>query len=547
MKSQFQSNCGLALRTWCSPAAVLVALGAMTHVAADANAQPVLVQSRFDSSAEGWTIATIPGGLECGPSFSTVSFSPTYQATGGNPAGYIRLVEPDANWSFWKAPPSFLGNQSAAYGGVLSFDLIQIQTTLGTTSTSLVILQGSSTNLFLTTPYVPEHRWSRYHALLAGGGSWHVGSCAGPIATEAQVQQTLANLTGLFIRAEFLSSAADTDGIDNVVITGPSVTLPRSTFDIDGEDWWVLNDANPPTWSGTTGNPGGCINAVDQHDGRCWRFLAPPKFLGDRTAALGLTLEFDLLAVGATGCDNSSFVTIQGAGIALDFDFAILPGNLVWRRIDVPLSPNTAWVRRGVGPATASDFATVLSGVSELSIRGEFVSGTDNASFDNVTFGSCSPSGLASASVHYFCQGSSATIGISPAGATPFTFRWWKLGSPSTALSDGQTPTGSIISGAATATLMIGGLTPADAAQYYCVVSNSCGSANSNPVTLAFCYANCDCSTSPPILNANDFQCFLNRFAAANPSANCDGLTTPPILNANDFQCFLNAYATGCP
>ena len=28
--------------------------------------------------------------------------------------------------------------------------------------------------------------------------------------------------------------------------------------------------------------------------------------------------------------------------------------------------------------------------------------------------------------------------------------------------------------------------------------------------------------------------------------ANCDGSTTPPILNANDFQCFLNAYAAGC-
>jgi hypothetical protein len=61
-----------------------------------------------------------------------------------------------------------------------------------------------------------------------------------------------------------------------------------------------------------------------------------------------------------------------------------------------------------------------------------------------------------------------------------------------------------------------------------------------------FCYANCDCSTTPPALNANDFQCFLNEFASGDPRANCDGSTQPPILNANDFQCFLNAYATGC-
>jgi hypothetical protein len=60
------------------------------------------------------------------------------------------------------------------------------------------------------------------------------------------------------------------------------------------------------------------------------------------------------------------------------------------------------------------------------------------------------------------------------------------------------------------------------------------------------CYPNCDASTSPPILNANDFQCFLNKYAANDPYANCDGSTNPPILNANDFQCFLNAYAAGC-
>jgi hypothetical protein len=60
------------------------------------------------------------------------------------------------------------------------------------------------------------------------------------------------------------------------------------------------------------------------------------------------------------------------------------------------------------------------------------------------------------------------------------------------------------------------------------------------------CYANCDSSTAPPILNANDFQCFLNHFAAGASSANCDGSTAQPVLNANDFQCFINAFAGGC-
>jgi len=66
-------------------------------------------------------------------------------------------------------------------------------------------------------------------------------------------------------------------------------------------------------------------------------------------------------------------------------------------------------------------------------------------------------------------------------------------------------------------------------------------------VQAPVCYANCDNSTVAPILTANDFQCFLNKFAAQDPGANCDGSTTNPILTANDFQCFLNAYAAGCP
>ncbi len=61
------------------------------------------------------------------------------------------------------------------------------------------------------------------------------------------------------------------------------------------------------------------------------------------------------------------------------------------------------------------------------------------------------------------------------------------------------------------------------------------------------CYPNCDGSTVAPILNVNDFTCFLNRFAAGDAYANCDASTTPPVLNVLDFTCFLNAFVTGCP
>jgi hypothetical protein len=61
------------------------------------------------------------------------------------------------------------------------------------------------------------------------------------------------------------------------------------------------------------------------------------------------------------------------------------------------------------------------------------------------------------------------------------------------------------------------------------------------------CYANCDQSTIAPALNVLDFNCFINRFVAADPYANCDASTAAPVLNALDFNCFLNRFATGCP
>jgi hypothetical protein len=70
------------------------------------------------------------------------------------------------------------------------------------------------------------------------------------------------------------------------------------------------------------------------------------------------------------------------------------------------------------------------------------------------------------------------------------------------------------------------------------------------------CYANCDQSTTAPVLNAGDFTCFLDGFraglslsAAAQVTSysNCDQSTTAPVLNAGDFTCFLTKFRAGCP
>ncbi len=77
------------------------------------------------------------------------------------------------------------------------------------------------------------------------------------------------------------------------------------------------------------------------------------------------------------------------------------------------------------------------------------------------------------------------------------------------------------------------------------------GPAGLHALGKRYCYANCDGSSSNPILTANDFQCFLGHYAVGSfddnySLANCDGSNVVPIMNANDFQCMLNAFAAGC-
>jgi trimeric autotransporter adhesin len=57
------------------------------------------------------------------------------------------------------------------------------------------------------------------------------------------------------------------------------------------------------------------------------------------------------------------------------------------------------------------------------------------------------------------------------------------------------------------------------------------------------CYANCDGSTQPPVLNIDDFVCFQTFFAIGDPYADCDA---SGMLNIDDFICFQTAFAIGC-
>jgi hypothetical protein len=132
-------------------------------------------------------------------------------------------------------------------------------------------------------------------------------------------------------------------------------------------------------------------------------------------------------------------------------------------------------------------------------------------------------------------------LSVVATGSGGLTYQWRR--------NDVNLTDGGIYSGTATPTLTLTNVGIGAFGNYSVLVSDSCGSIVPHYTTIAVqCYANCD---GNGYLNANDFQCFLNIFAAwcGTPQdcyVNCDHSTAPPFLNANDFQCYLNAYAAGC-
>lgn len=172
------------------------------------------VTSSFDTDSEGWqAIGDVAGTLN-------------WSATGGNPGGHVSITDlTTGGVTYFVAPAKFLGDQSAAYGTTLGFDLMQVYSGgPNQFNAEDVILQSASLTLVYDTSVNPANgSWTSYAVPLAAGG-WKVSSLAGPVATAQQMQSVLANLTGLRIRAEY-QTGPDLDRLDNVTMVPEPATL----------------------------------------------------------------------------------------------------------------------------------------------------------------------------------------------------------------------------------------------------------------------------------------------------------------------------------
>jgi hypothetical protein len=132
------------------------------------------------------------------------------------------------------------------------------------------------------------------------------------------------------------------------------------------------------------------------------------------------------------------------------------------------------------------------------------------------------------------CRSGSATFSVTTAGAGPFTYLWRKDGTPIDPLAN---------SSAATATLVLTNVGPADEASYDCIVTNACGSVTSDAATLTICAADFNCDGFLDFFDYSDFvECFETEVCGGGSADfNGDG-----FVDFFDYADFVGAFETGC-
>lgn len=167
-----------------------------------ASASADLVSS-FDSDLEGWT------------KINDVTLF--HEATGGNPDGYMRLVDAVTGVVFSvSAPDKFLGDLSAADGESMRFDSRLLASSgSALNSFGLVTISGSSGSAELDFADTLTMDWQTFSKPMTAE-AWGV--------TQPQWDALLSNVTSITIGLEYIQGS-ETIGFDNFTIVPEPTAL----------------------------------------------------------------------------------------------------------------------------------------------------------------------------------------------------------------------------------------------------------------------------------------------------------------------------------
>jgi glucose/arabinose dehydrogenase len=341
----------------------------------------------------------------------------------------------------------------------------------------------------------------------------------------------IANPTGTILfrvnKPEFNHNSGD-------VVFGPDGFLYFTLGDGGGANDGLSNPTLPhgPIGNGQNINvPLGKVLRIDVNSGSPYSIPSTNPFANsaglDEIYAYGLRNPYRFSFDNRPGGDNRMYLTDVGQNLLEELNFGQLGANYGWAIMEGtncfdPFNPNTpgtgcnqtgltlpvAVYGRDVGISIIGGF--VYRGATVPQMLGKYICGDFSTAF-------ATPNG------HLFYLDQSAATAM---------FRRLRIGVDDRTLGK-----------------FVKGFGIDEAGEIYVMAGSTGGPSGTSGQVLKIvaCYANCDSSTQPPILNVGDFTCFLQRFAAGEPSANCDLSVTPPVLNVGDFTCFLQRFAAGCP
>ena len=174
-----------------------------------APAQAYIIET-FDEGANGWSIVAYPfRGHVANPAMQPAPFDDAF----GMPPGSLRIGDVYGETGA-AAPAAFLGDQSALYGQLLTYDLYLRYVDVGATYPA-VVLNGGTQSVYCDLPAPAADQWWGVRIGLTAEG-WRVSGTGAP-ADEATFLAILTDLHGFYIYTEWHTGADDTN-LDNVTI-----------------------------------------------------------------------------------------------------------------------------------------------------------------------------------------------------------------------------------------------------------------------------------------------------------------------------------------
>lgn len=191
------------LRAFVSPRCRWSILAASALAPVGALAQPTLSEP-FNTGIAGWSLYADGEQL-------------AWTATDGNPGGAItaRDLGQGGYWGF-AAAPSFLGDRSCFYGGLLRWQFKTTHAGSAINSEPDATLEGGGLVLVINLANPVVNTWETRSVPLLETAGWRVATLGGVAPTPSQFQSVLASLTAIKLRGEFSVSGSDRCTLDNV-------------------------------------------------------------------------------------------------------------------------------------------------------------------------------------------------------------------------------------------------------------------------------------------------------------------------------------------